>query len=141
MATEEKGKYFIKNYELSHMDSYSNYPQSLLQAMQVKSLIGPHGVIAEQDLSVGAFQLDPGTDYAGHAHPFPEVYIIISGTAECEWGDETFTVGPGTVTHCPPNMSHAMRVTSSEPLRAFIIGWAPNGERSVWEGISVLLDQ
>ncbi len=138
---EEQGKYYIKNYELSRMSSYSNYPQSLLEAMRVKSLIGPSGPIADEDINVSAFQLEPGTYYGGHAHPHPEVYIIISGTAECEWGDESFTAGPGTVTHCPPNMSHAMRVTSTEPLRAIIVGWAPDGNRSVWEGISTLLDE
>ena len=98
------------------------------------------GGIADQDISVSAFQLDPGTDYGGHAHPHPEVYIIISGTAECKWGDETFTAEPGTVTYCLPNMSHAMRVTSSEPLRAIIVGWAPDGQRSVWDSISKMLD-
>ena len=141
MTSEKKGKYFIKNYELSHMASYSNYPQSLLKAMQVKSLIGPQSEIPEPDISVSAFQLDPGTHYGGHAHPHPEVYIFISGTAECTWGDEIFTAEPGTVTHCPPNLPHAMRVTSSEPLRAMIVGWAPEGRRSVWDGISEMLDQ
>ncbi len=136
----ERGKYFTKDYELSHMASYSNYPQSLLEAMRVKSLIGPRGDIPEQDINVSAFQLAPGTHYGGHVHPHPEVYIFISGTAECTWGDETFTAEPGTVTHCPPNMSHALRVTSSEPLRAIIVGWAPDGDQSVWEGISTLLD-
>ena len=138
---EETGKYFIKNYEVARMASYSNYPESLLAAMQVKSLIGPHGAIAEQDISVSAFRLDPGTSYEAHAHPHPEVYIFLGGTAECEWGDETFTAEPGTVTHCPPNMPHALRVTSNEPLQAIIIGWAPDGDRSVWQGISTLLDR
>ena len=63
MVKEEQGKYFIKNYALDHMASYSNYPQSLLKAMLVRTLIGPHGAIAEQDLWVSAFQLDPGTVY------------------------------------------------------------------------------
>ena len=140
MVKEEQGKYFIKNYALDHMASYSNYPQSLLKAMQVRTLIGPHGAIAEQDLWVSAFQLDPGTVYDPHAHEHPEIYIIIAGTAECQWGDEAFTAKPGTVTHCPPNMPHAMRVTSSEPLRALIIGWAPDGDRSVLGGLSRILD-
>ena len=39
--TEEQGKYFLKNYALDHMTTYSNYPQSLLKAMQVRTLIGP----------------------------------------------------------------------------------------------------
>lgn len=136
----ENGKHFIKNYELSRMATYSNYPQSLLDAMQVKSLIGPRGEIPEQDIRVSAFQLDPGTHYPGHAHPHPEVYIILGGTAECVWGDETFTAEAGTVTHCPPNMSHAMRVTSSEPLCAIIIGWAPGGDRDILAGLSKLLE-
>ena len=59
MSIEQKGKYFIKNYELSQMSSYSNYPQSLLQAMRIKSLIGPRGEIPEQDIRVSAFELDP----------------------------------------------------------------------------------
>ena len=138
---EETGKYFIKNFELSHMSSYSNYPQSLLKAMQVRSLIGPRGPIKEKDINVSAFQLDPGTNYPAHAHAHPEVYIFISGSAECAWGDETFTAVAGTVTYCLPNMSHAMQVTSSEPLRAIIIGWAPDGDQSVWEGISTLLGE
>ena len=140
MAKEEQGRYFIKNYAVAHMSSYSNYPQSLLKAMQVRTLIGPRGAIAEQDIWVSAFQLDPGTVYDAHAHEHPEIYIMIAGTAECQWGDETFTAEPGTLTHCPPNVHHAIRVTSSEPLRAFIIGWAPDGNRSVFDGFSRLLD-
>ena len=140
MATEKQGKYFIKNYALAHMPAYSNYPRSLLDAMPVRSLIGPRGAIAEQDISVSAFQLDPGTVYGAHTHAHPEVYIILGGTAECQWGDETFTAEPGTVTHCPPDMSHAMRVTSSEPLRAIIIGWAPGGDRTALADRSRLLD-
>ena len=92
------------------------------------------------DVSVSAFQLDPGTHYGDHAHPFPEIYIFISGTAEATWGGETFSVSPGTVTHCPPNVSHALKVTSAEPLRAIIVNWAPNGDRNVWKSPSKMLD-
>lgn len=137
---EEKGKYHVKNYEVARMASYSNYPESLLRAMRVKSLIGRRGAIRDPDISVSAFELAPGTRYGAHVHPHPEVYIFIGGTAECEWGDETFTAVPGTVTHCPPDMPHAMRVIGPEPLRAVIVGWAPDGDGSVWDGISTLLD-
>ena len=136
----DNGKYFVKDYELSRMPSYSNYPQSLLEVMQVNALIGPRGDIAEQDINVSAFHLDPGANYGRHAHPHPEVYIFLSGSAECEWGDETFVAEPGTVTYCPSDTSHAMRVTSSEPLRAIIVGWAPDGDQRVWDGISQMLD-
>ena len=45
MAKENKGKYYIKDYELEQMPSYSNYPQSLLKAMHGKALIGRDGGI------------------------------------------------------------------------------------------------
>jgi len=96
----DAGKHFVKDYELAHMPSYSNYPPSLLGVMEVRSLIGRSGEIADEDINVSAFQLDAGADYGDHIHPHPEVYIFLSGTAECRWGDETFTAIPGTVTHC-----------------------------------------
>jgi mannose-6-phosphate isomerase-like protein (cupin superfamily) len=141
MANDKKGKYYVNGYELAKMPSYSNYPQSLLDGMYVKSIIGPDGEIQDKDLSVAGFMLDPGTNYGAHAHPRPETYIILSGTAECEWGDETFTAEAGTVTYCPPNMSHAMRVTSDEPLRAIIVGWAPGGRHEDLEVDSVMLGE
>ena len=141
MAKVEKGKHYVKNYELATYSSLSNYPQSLLKAMHVNLLIGEGGEIAERDIRVWAFELDSGTYYGGHAHPRPETYIFTAGTAECNWGGETFTVEAGTVTHCPPNMSHAMRVTSSEPLRAIIVAWAPGGRQEVWDVPSKMLKE
>ena len=149
MAKEKKGKYYIKDYELENMSSYSNYPpsmlknypQSLLKAMYTKPLIGRDGGIPESDVAATAFMLEPGTYYGAHAHLRPEIYIIMSGTAECEWGDETFPAAAGTVTYCPPNMSHAMRVTSNEPLRAIVVNWAPGGNDEVWKTGVVMLEE
>ncbi len=133
MTKEQQGKYYIKDYELDPMPPYSNYPDALVKAIHAKSLIGPDGGIPEKDIAASAFMLDPGTYYGAHAHMRPEIYIFLSGTAECEWGDETFTAGPGTVTYCPPYMSHAMRATSTEPVRTIIINWAPNGDQKYFE--------
>ena len=143
MSTEEtqekRGKYFIQDYGLARMASYSNYPDALLDAMRVKSLVGRKADIWDPDVSVSAFELGPGAHYDDHAHPFPEVYVFLAGAAECRWGDEAFEARAGTVTHCPPNVPHAMRVTSDEPLRAIIMSWAPNGDRAVWQTPSTLL--
>ena len=141
MANEKKGKYYIKDYELENFSSYSNYPPELLKAMYSKPLIGRDGGIADKDVAASAFMLEPGTYYGAHAHLRPEIYIILSGTAECEWGDETFDAEPGTVTYCPPSMSHAMRVTSEEPLIAIIVNWAPGGDEKVWETGAYMLDE
>ena len=140
MAKEKKGKYYIKDYELENFSSYSNYPPELLKAMYSKPLIGRDGGIADKDVAATAFMLEPGTYYGAHAHLRPEIYIILSGAAECEWGDETFDAGPGTVTYCPPSMSHAMRVTSEEPLRAIVVNWAPGGDEKVWETGAYMLE-
>ena len=141
MSKEEKGKYYIKDYELEPVRPHSNYPEWLVKVMHSKKLLGREGGIPEEDIAAMAFMLDPGTTYPTHAHLEPEIYIFLSGTAECEWGDETFTAGPGTVTYCPPSMSHAMRVTSSEPLRAIIINWAPDGNQEYFEGGAYMLDE
>lgn len=140
MPNEKKGNYYIKDYELQTFPSYSNYPQELLKAMYSKPLIGRDGGIAAKDIAATAFMLEPGTYYGAHAHLRPELYIILSGSAECEWGNETFTAEAGTVTYCPPSMSHAMRVTSEEPLRAIIINWAPGGDEKVWETGAYMLE-
>ena len=141
MSEERRGKHFIQDYALERMPSYSNYPESLLSAMRVKALVGRRADIKDQDISVSAFELEPGSEYDDHAHAFPEVYVFLAGTAECRWGDEVFVASAGTVTHCPPNVPHAMRVTSDEPLRAIIMSWAPNEDRAVWESPSVILDR
>ncbi|MFQ5873175.1 MAG: cupin domain-containing protein [Dehalococcoidia bacterium] len=141
MAKEERGKHYIKNYELESQTSYSNYPDWLLRSFRFKALIGRDAPIPDTDVGASAFELDPGAYYPGHAHPWPEIYIITSGTAECKWGDETFIAQPGTITHCPPNTSHAMRVTSREPLRAVIVSWAPGGQSEVWDAESRIIEE
>ncbi len=108
--------------------------------MWITRLVGPRGVLHESDMRVTGFELAPGTHYDDHVHPHPEVYIFTSGTAECRWGDETFTAEPGTVTHCPGNMRHAIRVTSSDPVIGHIIGWAPGGDQDVLNALSVVVD-
>lgn len=142
MAKEEKGRNYIKNYTLEPMISpYSNYPESLLKALHMKWVIGPEGAIPEKDAEVSAMQIDPGTYYGTHVHPQPEIFIIASGKAEFEWGDETFLGEAGTVAYCPPNMPHAIRVTGSEPLRAFAVRWAPEGRREIRDALTVMLNE
>ena len=74
MAKEDKGKYFITDYDLEPMPPvYSNLPEELLKAMHVKTLIGPGGEIPESDVAAIAFMLEPGTNYGAHSHPWPEI--------------------------------------------------------------------
>lgn len=130
---EEVGPNHIKNYELEEMQPYGNYPQSLLDTFRQKSLIGRSGHLKTEDASAVVLQIDPGTDYAAHSHAWPEAYYIIRGTADCAWGEDTFVCEPGTIIYGGPFTSHAMKITSEEPLLALVFSWAPNGDRSVYD--------
>lgn len=130
---EELGPNHIKNYELGEMQPYGNYPQSLLDTFKNKALLGPRAHLKTEDAHAGLLEIAPGTDYAAHTHAWPEAYFIIKGTADCQWGDDSFVCGPGTMIYGEPFTSHAMQITSEEPLLALIFSWAPGGDRSVYD--------
>ncbi len=130
---EELGPNHIKNYELGEMQPYGNYPQSLLDTFKNKALLGPRAHLKTEDAHAGLLEIAPGTDYAAHTHAWPEAYFIIKGTADCQWGDDSFVCGPGTMIYGGPFTSHAMQITSEEPLLALIFSWAPGGDRSVYD--------
>ena len=132
-AKEELGPNHIKNYELGEMQPYGNYPQSLLDTFMNKSLLGPGAHLKTEDAHAGLLEIAPGTDYAAHTHAWPEAYFIIKGTADCVWGEDSFTAGPGTMIYGGPFTSHAMVITSEEPLLTLIFSWAPGGDRSVFD--------
>ena len=130
---EERGPNHIKNYELGEMPPYGNYPRSLLDTFKQKSLIGPGSHLKTEDAHAGLLEIAPGTDYPAHTHAWPEAYLIIKGAADCQWGEDSFQAGPGTMIYGEPYTSHAMRITSQEPLLALIFSWAPGGDRSVFD--------
>ena len=132
-AKEELGPNHIKNYELGEMQPYGNYPQSLLDTFKNKSLLGPGAHLKTEDAHAGLLEIAPGTDYAAHTHAWPEAYFIIKGTADCVWGEDSFSAGPGTMIYGGPFTSHAMVITSEEPLLTLIFSWAPGGDRSVFD--------
>lgn len=67
-------------------------------------------------------------------HPVPEFYLVIDGQAEWTLGDETFLAEPGEVVYIAPVTMHRMVNLIDDPLRAVWGRWAPNGDRSVFEG-------
>ncbi len=90
--------------------------------------------IPDDDLQVGLWELAPRAIYAGHLHPVPEFYVVIDGQAEWTLGDETFLAVPGEVVYIAPNTLHRMVNLTDDPVRAVWGRWAPNGDRSVFEG-------
>jgi mannose-6-phosphate isomerase-like protein (cupin superfamily) len=89
-------------------------------------LIGARGPIASERLACGFLLLGPDVEYPSHHHAAEEIYMVLSGTAGWQRGDEPWTQRPpGALAHHPPNMRHAMR-TSDEPLLALYL-WRGGG--------------
>ncbi len=92
--------------------------------------------LPDDDLHVGFWELAPRAIYAGHVHPVPEFYVILDGQAEWTLGKDTFLAAPGEVIYIAPNTMHRMVNLTDDIVRAVWGRWAPNGDRSVYEGES-----
>ena len=92
--------------------------------------------IPDEDLHVGLWELAPWAIYAGHVHPVPEFYVLIEGQVEWSLGDETFLAEPGEFIYIAPSTMHRMVNLTDGVARAVWGRWAPNGDRSVYEGKS-----
>lgn len=118
----------------------SSYPEALQSSVHWKILIGGETPsIPSQDVLMGILDLEPGGYYPLHSHPSPEIYFILSGTAEWTVGSETFVATPGTAIHHAPDVPHRMVNHGTEPLKTIWFWWAPNGDRSVLQvGVELL---
>ena len=118
------------------------YPEELRRVYRYKALIGGNwkGVIPQADILMGVLELAPGAIYSAHAHPAPELYYVMSGTARWTVNEDTFDVEPGTAIYHAPEALHRMINTGDEPLRVCWMWWAPDGNREVLNVGSRLLE-
>lgn len=58
------------------------------------------------EMSSGLYVLDAGEVDPQHPHREDEIYVVLSGTACFTGGDETATVGPGSVIFVPALEEH-----------------------------------
>ncbi|MBI3896880.1 MAG: cupin domain-containing protein [Gammaproteobacteria bacterium] len=120
------------------------YPEELQRIFRWKTLIGNPGPlgsgIAQPEVSMGIQDIDAGGYYPAHAHPAPEIYFVLSGTAEWTVGDETFIAEPSMAIYHAPNMLHRMVNNGTEPVRTVWFWWAPGGDRKVLEITPTLLE-
>ena len=129
--SETKSPIHVDSNALPWTDYSAWYPADMMRSMRAKRIIGPGGAIDEDGTLFGTLEIDPGGSYPPHRHAAPEVYFVISGQAECVFGDDTFTAGPGSVIRTPPNMVHSFRTLGDEPFRAVAYWWAPPGRAEV----------
>jgi quercetin dioxygenase-like cupin family protein len=81
----------------------------------------------------------PGAGPRLHRHPYPEVFVVESGEARFQLGDDTVVVRGGQVVVGPANVPHGFTNTGPEPLRltaihgaaAFHTEWL-TGPDTVW---------
>lgn len=122
-----------------------SYPEALQRVVRWKTLAGGNHFgqafgIPHDDVAMGVLDLDPGGYYPAHAHPAPEVYYVVSGTARWTVGGETFTAAAGSVIYHAPNVPHRMVNDGDEPLRTVWFWWAPGGDADALRGEITLLE-
>ena len=96
-------------------------------------LVGPRGPIVTDRLSAFITIQGPGVLYPPHAHPAPEVYWVVAGTAQWRRGHEDWvTRPPGSFIFHRSGLPHATR-TENEPLLALAF-WTDH-----FDGASVMV--
>jgi mannose-6-phosphate isomerase-like protein (cupin superfamily) len=61
--------------------------------------------------------------HAPHQHPDEEMIIIKDGTLEALAGDQTRTVGPGSLLFFASNQTHGVRNVGKTPATYFVVRW------------------
>lgn len=122
-----------------------SYPEALQRVVRWKILAGGNVFgdsfgIPHDDMLMGVLDLDAGGYYPLHAHPAPELYYVVSGTAEWTVGDQTFTATPGMAIYHAPNVPHRMVNTGAETLHTLWFWWAPGGDTAALHGDITLVE-
>ncbi|MEE3186302.1 MAG: dimethylsulfonioproprionate lyase family protein [Actinomycetota bacterium] len=73
------------------------------------------------EVFVGLVLQGPGVVYPPHVHKAAEVYWVVSGTADWQWGDDWSSHGPGAVFFHDTGVRHAT-VTGDEP-QLLLFAW------------------
>jgi len=110
------------------------YPPELRDVYRYKELIGPGAPdpspVVASDVRMGMVELAEGAVYPLHAHPAPEIYFVIAGTARWTIDDETFIASPGTAIRHRPNARHAMANLGPGTLRLIYFWWTLEGDKA-----------
>jgi quercetin dioxygenase-like cupin family protein len=149
-ATETAPERFHVSEEIMPWTTTKLYPEWFRNTYRYKELVGSVSTwqsiggewrgVHNPEIRMGALQLDAGAIYPFHAHPAPELYYVIKGTAEWTVGDETFVARSGTAVYTPSNTRHQMINTGAEKLELLFVWWAPGGDRSVLDLPSKMLE-
>ncbi|MEU2389225.1 cupin domain-containing protein [Streptomyces sp. NPDC007369] len=76
--------------------------------------------LRERNMSVGLYALDAGQSDPQQPHRQDEVYFVVSGRASITVGEETTTVGRGSVVYVPAGVPHKFHHIS-EDLKVLVV--------------------
>ena len=124
-------KHSVHEHEANWKDYSSHYPKSLLEIGRAKVLIGPDGVVKNNEISLAVMEIDPGCIYPFHNHDAPEAYYVLEGEAKCTWGEDEFRAVSGTAIQTIPGMPHRIESVGDKKFRAIAFWWAPGGNPEV----------
>src|SRR3712207_4041896 len=65
-----------------------------------------------------------------HLHPYPEVFVVLDGTAEYTAGDERFTVTGGHVVVVPAQTPHGFKGAGDDLLRVVSVHPSPTVQQT-----------
>ena len=86
----------------------------------ISELVGPTSLIKHKNFGVGLFVLTPEIDYADHAHPADEVYIVLAGSGSWSLAGGPYQLkNPGYIIDIPSMMTHAMRTGPTPALTLY----------------------
>ena len=86
----------------------------------VSELVGPTSLIKQKSFRVGLLALTPDIDYADHAHPADEVYIVLAGSGSWSLDGGPYQVKrAGDIIDIPSMMTHAMRTSTTPALTLY----------------------
>jgi mannose-6-phosphate isomerase-like protein (cupin superfamily) len=76
--------------------------------------------LRERNMSAGLYALDAGQQVPQQPHRGDELYVVVSGRAAITVGEETNTVGRGSVVYVPAGVPHRFHHIS-EDLRVLVV--------------------
>jgi len=83
------------------------------------------GLFADTGFRSGWYKLKPGErlNEPGDTNPFPQAFVILSGSGKAQIGDETIELRPNTAYHIPPETEHVVQPSPEEPITLLWLAW------------------